>query len=344
MRLSFRAATLILLMVVSVSAEINRHAVCAGAKKCLQVSLPGCSEKDLKPLEDLTYGPEVCAPFQELVARGVNPRSATALQIFSSLGDKYRVEYEVTGELPVNADMMRFLFDHMPFTSRLINAYQDTKYSLAFSHGDKWHFHGGNGRNLKGKFHWMREDSLGQKVGRRNTFWGSGAAKVLVWQLHGVALVFLDYDPVDHNKVRYRLRSIVFPSNAFLNSVMQMDLFRDVVMEKMQQIVGHVEASARAYAKGDHKPIRKVEDFQKIPWLRSQLYEFEEVVKKSGYGQKVWPVPSSAAKKSSASTLWNPISASSNSSLVNPTPVMDIVPEPSIILNTPSLSPETSSP
>lgn len=341
----FLFVAILFLLYLPSSAELNQRAICSSAKRCLTIDLPGCSEKDKKPLESLEYGPEVCGPFLELASRGVNPKSSIALQMFSSLGDEYRVVYEVTGKLPVNAEMMKYLFDHMPFTSRLINAYQGTNYTLAFSNGNKWNFHGDNGSNLKGRFHWVREDSMGLKVGRRNTFWGAGSAKVLMWQLHGVALVFLDYDPIDHNQVRYRLRSIVFPANAFLNSVMQMDMFRNIVMEKMEQIVGHVEASARVFAKGDRKPIAKMEDFKKYPWLKSQLLEFEEVVKISGYGQKVWPIPRSLARmQSSASTLWNPVDASSSSVS---TPIIPMLgwstPEPPMILNPISSSPSSSS-
>lgn len=313
-------------------AEMDRNAICAGVKQCLTIDLPGCTAAEKKPLEDVEYNNDVCGAFLEVASRGIDPRSGIAHQMFSYLGGEYRVTYEVRGVLPVNVDMMRFLFDHMPFTSRLINAYQGTNYTLAYSYGDKWNFYGDNGRNLKGKFQWVREDSLGQKMGQRNTFWGMGSAKVLMWQLHGVALVFLDYDPIDQNRVNYRLRSIVFPSNAFLNSVMKMDMFRDVVMEKMQLIVGHVESSARMYAKGDRKPLQKSPEFQKIPWLNSQLNEFQAVCKKSGYGQKVWPIPvSSAAKKSSASPsseLWTPGASSSSNTISDSVPSLIIIPQP----------------
>jgi len=304
-------------------ADLDKHAICSGAAKCLSLSLPNCSESDKKPNPDLDYGPKICEPFAQLVARGIDPRSDIAAQMFTYLGGEYRVTYEINGKLPVNVEMMRYLFDHMPFTSNLINAYQKSNYTLAYTYGDKWNFYGDNGRHLSGGFSWLREDSAGQKAGLRNTFWGQGAAKVLMWKLYGVALVFLDYDAIDQNSVNYRLRAIVFPANAFLNSVMKMDMFRDVVMDKMKLIIGDVENSAHTFATGERRPLLTYEKFQNTPWLKEQLFEFEGVVKKSGYGQKVWPIPApssasaphskASASSPAASKLWSPPQESSSS-------------------------------
>jgi hypothetical protein len=316
-------------------AEMNRNAACAAAKKCLALELSSCTIEELKPLEEVTYDAKMCAPIQEIVARGVDPKSSVGFQMFSYLGSEYRVTYQVTGTLPVNADMMNYLMDHTPFTAHLINAYQGTNYSLAFTYGDKWNFHGDNGRNLAGKFRWVLADSAKTKVGLRNSFWGEGAAKVLMWKLYGVALVFLDYDPIDQNQVKYRLRSIVFPDNAFLNSIMQMDMFRDVVMDKMRIIVGHVESSARMYAKGDRKPIAKAVDFQKTQWLREQLWTMEALVKRTGYGQKVWPLPPSP--KAKPSEIWKPAVADSSNTSPDTESVVPFTP---LILQQPTTNPQ----
>ncbi|HSQ42659.1 MAG TPA: hypothetical protein VLM37_10305 [Fibrobacteraceae bacterium] len=287
--------------------EFNQHTACAGAAQCLKLILPGCSTEDLQPVEDVEYDQDQCAPFQELVLRGVDPQSGIARQIFAYLGAEYRVTYSIHGTLPVNAAMMRYLMDNMPFTGNLINAYQGTSYTLAYLHGNKWNFLADNGRNLRGTVRWVLSDSARQLEGFRNTFWANGTAKVLMWKLHGIALVFLDYDPVDQNSIEYRMRAIVFPANAFLNSVMKMDIFRDVVNDKMRIIVGHVEGSARMYAKGDRTPTAKALGFQKPGKLKAQLAEFENIVKRSGYGQKEWPPPSAKVSKP-GKLLWNPMS------------------------------------
>lgn len=260
---------------------LDTAAYCSLPWQCMKVSVPRCSENHKKPIEDVQYTQEFCEPLLNSVNRGLSPTSVTAMQVNSHLGKRLRVIYEVKGRLPVNMAMMDYLMNHMPFTANLINAYQKSSYTLAYTYGDKWYFHGDNGRNLKGQFQWISNDSSG--VSGRNLFWGKGSAKVLMWKLWGVALVTLDYDPVDANHIDYRLRSIVFPANGFLTSIMEMDLFRSVVLSKMREIVGHVENSASQYAQGDRAPIRKSLAFTKEPWLARQLSEFDQVVKKSGY-------------------------------------------------------------
>jgi hypothetical protein len=137
-----------------------------------------------------------------------------------------------------------------------------------------------------------------------------------MWKLYGVALVFLDYDPIDQNQINYRLSALVFPANAFLNSLMKMDMFRNVVMDKMKLIIGDVQHSAQTFASGERRPLQDYEKFQTDPVLKKQLQEFEEVVKNSGYGQKVWPLPT---PKSSlrAVKIWNPLHEANSSSSAN---------------------------
>jgi len=291
------------------SASTSEHrALCSGLKRCLSIDLPSCSAEDKTPNPDLQYKDDVCPKFQDLENRGIDPLNPGYATMFSYLGGSYRVQYSVGGVLPVNADMMAFLMDNMPFTARLINAYQETNYSLHYVNNNKHNIMADNGRSLKGEILWLRSDSSGHLKGHRNTFWCNGSAKVLMWQLHGMVVVFLDYDPIDQNQIRYRLHAIVFPANAFLNSVMNMDMFRDVVMDKMKFIVNHVEGSARAYAQGNRKPIQNATDFQKVPWMREKLGQFEYVVQKSGYGQKVWPPrPKVVPPPSKPSQIWNPV-------------------------------------
>jgi len=303
----------------------EHKAYCSGLKQCLAIDFPGCSEEDKKPNPDLKYDENICGTFHELESRGIDPLAPAYAPIYTYLGGEYRVLYSVGGVLPVNVDMMTFLMNNMPFTARLINAYQGTNYTLGYVNNDKRNFFGDNGRSLSGRFQWLRIDSAGALPNQRHTFWGNGGAKVLMWQLHGVAVVFLDYDPIDRNSIKYRLRCVVFPSNAFLNSVMKMDMFRDVVMDKMKLIVSHVEGSARMYAQGNRKPIDNTPDFQKVPWLHEQLGQFEYIVQKSGYGQKVWPPkPKTPVAPPKPSQIWNPVPVSQDTA----TPTLLIAPKP----------------
>lgn len=276
------AATIFAFAFNTAWAKLDEQALCSSAKICLGLELPICSAEEYKPTPSINYNADFCQPYLELRNRGIPVKSATALQMYSYLGKEFRVIYAVKGELPVNTNMMAYLMDHMPFTAHLINAYQGTRYTLGYTTSDRKNFHGDNGGNLKGKFSWVHADSAGKYSGQRNVFFGYGTAKVLMWKLHGVAVVFLDYKPKSTKSIEYELRSIVFPANGFLNSIMQMDMFGDVVRDRMREIISHIEKSAGHYAKGDRSPIAKSKSFKEI-WLKMQLEEFEKVVKGSGY-------------------------------------------------------------
>lgn len=273
---------MLFLFVGSALAAFDKGAMCSGAKICLKQDLPTCSAKDQKPNPDITYNEEFCRPFLELHKRGLPPRSAKAMEAYNYLGREYRVVYQLKGQLPVNEDMMLYLFEHMPFTAHLVNAYRGTKYTIAYNSSDRRNFSGDNGANLSGKFNWILQDSLGHNKGLRNVFWGFGRTKIMMWKMHGVAVVFLDLYPIDKKNTRYDLRAVVFPANGFLNGIMQMDMFRNVVRDKILEIVTNIDKASNAYAKGDHTPINKYKRFQD-PGLMAQLKEFDAIVKGSGY-------------------------------------------------------------
>lgn len=260
---------------------LDEGAMCSGVKHCLNSEIPGCTDQQKKKNPAIKYNKDFCAPFKELVGRGVPIVSPIPLQMWSYLGREYRVTYNIEGTLPINADMMGFLLDNKPFTAQLINAYQKSTYTIAYTNENRRAFIGNNGRNLAGRFNWVRWDQRNQ----RNIFFGYGTAKVLMWRLHGVAVVFLDYSPIDSSSIKYTLRSIVFPGNAMLNSIMQMDTFRNVVHSKMLEIVEHVESSANQFAKGDRTPIATSKVFASGP-MHKNITTFDAIISGSGWTPK----------------------------------------------------------
>lgn len=279
-----RKSLFILLLVAlnGLAGGFDKAAMCSSAKQCLKYNMPGCSIQDQKPNKSIVYNDNYCRPFYELVARGLKLNSAETREIFNYMGREYRIEYMVQGKIPVNEDMMVYLFEHMPFTAHLVNAYRGTKYTITYKTTDRRKFEGDNGSNLSGKFNWILQDSLGQKKGLRNIFFGYGRTKVMMWKLHGVAVVFIDLNPVDSKNTNYALRAIVFPANSFLNGIMKMDMFRNVVNDKIREIVGNIEKASYTFAQGNREPIAKYKKFQE-PWLAVQLKEFDAVAKGSGY-------------------------------------------------------------
>lgn len=255
------------------------HALCAGVKACLNRDLPGCDELDKKPSSKIKYDAEFCAPYYELENRGLKADMKTpyAPEIFARLGRKYRAIYENVGELSTNGHEISFLFDNMPFTAQLINAYQNSGYVLEYTHPNRRYFNGSNGRSLSGEFYWALQDSAGTKLCFRNVFFGYGHAQVLRWALHGTAIAYLDMDPIPGGRLKYKLTAIVFPGNSVLNSIMQMGVFRDVVNSKIDNIVKDIKQSSGRYFAGDKEPMLTNTDLKSAENVQNIL-DFEAVV------------------------------------------------------------------
>ena len=181
--------------------EDDVRSLCSGVEKCLGTRYDFCTEADFKPWPKVKYDAEYCAPYHEIVKRGfpADLRQPMATEIFARLGRQYRAIYVNHGTLPLGADIISYLFDNMPFTAQLINAYLKSNYTLGYTSRNHRFFNGSNGRSLSGEFYWALQDSAGQKLGMRNLFFGYGHAKVLRWSLHGSAIAFLDMDEVSRS-------------------------------------------------------------------------------------------------------------------------------------------------
>ncbi len=255
------------------------HALCSGMKACLSQDVFGCDSLDKRPIVRVKYNDEFCAPYHELVKRGISTDMKTAYspEIFARLGRKYRAIYENKGELPLDENVISYLFDNMPFTAQLINAYLESGYVLEYTHPNRRYFNGSNGRSLSGEFYWALQDSAGHKLGLRNVFFGYGHAKVLRWSLSGTAIAYLDMDPIPNRRLKYKLTAIVFPGNSVLNSIMQMDIFKKVVNEKIDHIVDDIKKSSGRYFGGDKEPMLKSANLKSSENIQNIL-DFEAVV------------------------------------------------------------------
>ncbi|MCQ2101631.1 MAG: hypothetical protein MJY98_00200 [Fibrobacter sp.] len=233
------------------------RALCSGLKVCMNMDYEGCFADDQKPWPKVKYDEEYCGAYKEVAKRGFvpDPKQPMVPEIYARLGRQYRAIYINEGTLPLNEDMISYLFDNMPFTAQLINAYLDENYTLEYAHPSRRFFNGSNGRSLSGEFYWALQDSAGMRLGMRNLFFGYGHAKVLKWSLHGTAIAYLDMDNIPGNRIKYKLTAIVFPANSVLNSIMQMGVFKKVVNEKIDRIVDDVKKASGKYFAGDKEPI-----------------------------------------------------------------------------------------
>ena len=256
-------------MIEKSGGEEGFRSLCSGVKKCLNIDYGFCTEEDQKPWPKVKYNEEFCAPFVEITKRGLpaDPKITGATEIYSRLGRQYRAIYENKGTLPLGQNVISYLFDNMPFTAELINAYLGTNYRLEYTSKDRRFFSGSNGRSLSGEFFWAL----------RNVFFGYGHAQVLKWSLHGTAVAYLDMDPVSDKEIRYKLTAIVFPGNSVLNSIMQMRVFKSVVGDKIDHIVKDIKKSSGEYFGGNKKPMLKSASLKSMENVQ-YILDFENVV------------------------------------------------------------------
>ena len=199
------------------------------------------------------------------------------VDVFLRLGRQYRAIYENEGTIPLEVNEITYLFDNMPFTADLVNAYLETEYTLQYTSRDRRYFSGGNGHGLSGDFYWALQDSAGAKPALRNMFFGYGYAQILKWSLKGTAIAYLDMDLVAPRTLKYKLKAIVFPANSVLNSIMQLRVFKSVVNSKIDGIVGDIKKASKMYFGGNKKPITKDKRLH-TPENERHLAEFNSVV------------------------------------------------------------------
>ena len=252
---------------------------CSGMYRCLDMKYEACTEDDMKPWPKIDYDAEFCAPYKEIVKRGfsTNVNSPMMTDIFLRLGRQYRAIYSSEGTLPLEVNEISYLFDNMPFTADLINAYLDSKYELQYNSTDRRYFSGNNGDGLSGDFFWALSDSAGTKLMLRNMFFGYGYAQILKWSLKGTAIAYLDMDLIAPRTLKYKLTAIVFPGNSVLNSIMQLRVFKSVVNSKIDDVVGDVKKAANMYYGGNRKPIANNPKLQ-TPENARHIAEFDKVV------------------------------------------------------------------
>lgn len=132
----------------------NMRSFCSGMYKCLDIKYEACTETDLKPWPKIEYDNEFCGPYKEIVKRGFSTdiKAPMMMDVFMRLGRQYRAIYESEGTLPLEVNEITFLFDNMPFTADLINAYLKSDYTLEYNSLNRRYFSGSNGHGLRGIF------------------------------------------------------------------------------------------------------------------------------------------------------------------------------------------------
>jgi hypothetical protein len=227
-----------------------RPRYCGILKGCGLTAPDGwCPPEQSKGVDGVKYDEERCAEARELTAYGVRNDDLAGYRLFAFLGHRYRVLYEVEGEVPLSAARLGYLMGDLPLAARLLTRFQTTKYSAEYVDPQRRRFRGSKGSKLSGEADLI----AGGPDARTSWYFGEGTSKVGPWKLRGRSLMRFEFTPAgaDGRRVSYRVRIVSTPTNAVLNAVMNLGLFKSIVNGEIREMVEDVtQASGRLEAAG----------------------------------------------------------------------------------------------
>jgi len=227
-----------------------QRAYCNLMRTCkLQDPTASCTEATSAPVPGVELDQTYCSWVRGFARRGIHPVTPDAMEMYRYMGSKYHVMYVVADTVPVPMAALDYLMSNVPLAAKLINSYRGTKYAAEYPiPRDSLYFKGSNGRNLSGLARqlWIRDDH------RERVYWGQGKVTVLRWKLIGNVVIEYRAWPSAAGSAQtcYSLRFTMFPANAFVNSIMNMGLFKSVAIGKIQEILNDVMQASEAYATG----------------------------------------------------------------------------------------------
>lgn len=225
-----------------------QRAMCALLKACqLSYQASTCTEALSEPVKSVTYDSSYCGWVRGFERRGIVPDGKLTYEVYRYMGTKYRVHYAVADTLDVPFQALDHLIENIPVTAKLINQFRGTAYTAEYPNpADSSFFKGSNGGNLTGQatLVWARPDH------RERIFYGVGRVKVLSWAMRGNVIIEMKAwpHPGDPRRSIYTLRFTMFPVSGFINSVMNLGVFRSVALGRIQDILTDIRMASEAYA------------------------------------------------------------------------------------------------
>lgn len=208
-----------------------------------------CPPEHSKGVAGVKYDGERCAEARELTAYGVRNDDLAGYRLFAFLGHRYRVLYAVEGEVPLSAARLGYLMSDLPLAARLLTRFQSTPYTAEYVDPQHRRFRGSKGSKLSGEADLI----AGGPDARTSWYFGEGTSKVGPWRLRGRSLMRFEFAPAggDGRRVAYRIRIVSTPTNAMLNAIMNLGLFKSIVNGEIREMVedvtlasGQLEAAA----------------------------------------------------------------------------------------------------
>jgi len=208
-----------------------------------------CPPEHSKSVPGVKYDDERCAEARELTAYGVRNDDLAGYRLYAFLGHRYRVLYAVEGEVPLSAARLGYLMGDLPLAARLLTRFQSTPYTAEYVDPQRRRFRGSKGSKLSGEADLI----AGGPDARTSWYFGEGTSKVGPWKLRGRSLMRFEFAPAgaDGRRVRYNVRIVSTPTNAALNLIMNLGLFKSIVNGEIREMVEDVtEASGKLEAAG----------------------------------------------------------------------------------------------
>ncbi len=220
-----------------------------------------------------TYDSARCLEARLLNGRGVTPtHPVVGYKLYRFLGMEYRIIYNVEDALPISEARLAYLLADLPLAARLVSHFRKEAYTAEYLDTERKAFKGTKGKRLRGEARLISGDT-GEK---RLFYFGYGMAEVAFWKLKGPALMDFTYGATGPGALKYKMKLLVFPGNGVINSIMNLGMFRKVVLGKIKEVLVDITESAKQLAAGGGAELlrskawsaeekRKIEEFLKLP-------------------------------------------------------------------------------
>lgn len=225
--------------------------LCSLLARCgLPAEVAACSESLSRGVAGVTYDEERCSQARRLLGQGLLPSDPLGARVYRLLGRRYRVVYSIDGSAPISRPRFLYLLDDLPLAAKLLSRFQGKPYAAEYLDGPaRRRFRGGRTGVLTGEAELV---ARGPGEGRL-AYFGLGTSSVGPWSLRGLALLELDFAPVDAGGrlLAYRIKVVSSPLNAFYDLVMRLSLFRSVVEGRLREVIGDItQAMTKLDAEG----------------------------------------------------------------------------------------------
>jgi hypothetical protein len=219
-----------------------------------------CPEQTLVEPPKFKFDSTRCQEARTLNARGVTPaQPLVGYNLYRFLGMEYRVIYTIEDELPISEARLAFLLADLPLSARLVSHFMNQPYTAEYVDPQKTHFKGTKGKRLRGDATLIS----GSTEEKRLFYFGYGVATVAWWTLKGPALMEFSYAhaPGNEKLLKYRMKLLVFPGNGVINGIMNLGLFKKVVLGKVKEVLDDITGTAHKMAAGEADEIMKSKDW-----------------------------------------------------------------------------------